>query len=156
MAERQFHAPNTLRAGLNYFSMPSYNPHDPMDRPPFPIVIADPLFREVTANLNYGDLGLYLMVTAATTLTSFFIVRAGSWGHPVPPAERSEFLTIRGRSFRFFAVAFALFNAAWPASFSYQRLRGLKFNGLSWLTARPPVNRFRRRKADYSLWSRVF
>lgn len=154
-SKRVFYPQDSLRGALNFFYLPAYNPNDVMDRPPFPIINPDPLMKEVFANLNYGDLGLFLLCNVASTFAAYLCIKLPSISEPVLPSQVSLYHSIRSRLFRAFGLGFFFMNLAFPMLFSHHRLLGLRYNGQEWLTQRPSTNRFSKKKSPFTIWSKI-
>ena len=113
--------PNSLFASFNVFkSISSTNIVPFAHRPPYPILISNPSFRQVVGNLNKSDLLVYAAVFSTGFTLSLFLTRPFNF-----LGQKLMVLHYTMHIFNIIGIVTAL-------NCSYYRLAGLMDNGLRW------------------------
>ena len=103
--------------------------YGPYERPPFPIIIDTPTFRDVMQNINGSDLVMFSTIYGTGILWSYVISR--------PFTQIMQRLVVyHGMSHLFFFVSLTLL-----VSVPFRRLTGFSDNGLRW---RKPEDKLRK------------
>ena len=138
MDQNSYWAHNGFFGFLNVMKSPKYNPNDPLDRPPFPLIKHEPTFGEVVNSFGRAEIGIIVFggavfhcvaYTAAAILTTNLPATMGL----------SDYFAIRHGLMKHYRRTLLAFLPPLMYLNAMSRLRGGTYNGLEWKTK---LNRF--------------
>lgn len=135
---KEYYDPNGILGFLNLRTAQVYRQSDPLGRPKFPPISANPLASETFAHMNRADFGLFATISSAFMV--FGYVASSVAASKLPShANRTAFYQVKRLMYQSVAATGMLVAAGSAFLHAHARLTGQTYNGLAWRTQ---INRF--------------